>query len=281
MEDWTDFGSVYLSTAEPDQVLWWGTSDQMRRKNLKIIGGSLCDYLAATLQSAQEHQRVAPKLMPLIVQMDEIFQSDILGREFDVDPVTGFLAMHAYTMLLSSVREALSGHVVSTFPIVRAALESACYAYLIAHDPENGEVWLTRHESDATLKRCRKIFTVRRASEKLERKHPGMAEWVLDLYEASIDFGAHPNQKSVIGHLTDDGTADDSFHIFRLTGVYGHDSFEVNRALLACVETGQAVAFMLAACEEQHPLLSERIEVLQGWIDRKNEVVVEMERRAG
>ena len=103
-----------------------------------------------------------------------------------------------------------------------------------------------------------------------------MAEWVMALYEASIDFGAHPNQKSVVGHLTDGGTVDDEFQMFELTGVYGHDSWEVNRALLACVETGQAVAFMLAACADQHALLNERIEVLQAWIDRKNEVVEEI-----
>lgn len=243
---------------------------------MKITGGTLSDYLAATLESAQEHQKIAPELMPLVVQMDEVFQSEILGCDFDVDPATGVLAMHAYTMLLSSVREALSGHVVSTFPIVRAALESACYAYLIAKDPDKGVVWLDRHQSDAALKKCRNTFTAKRAAEELERSHPGMAEWVMALYEASIDFGAHPNQKSVVGHLTDGGTVDDEFQMFELTGVYGHDSWEVNRALLACVETGQAVAFMLAACADHHPLLNERIEVLQGWIDRKNKVVEEI-----
>lgn len=240
---------------------------------MKITAGTLSDYLAATLENAQDHQRVAPELMPLVVHMDEVFQGEILGCDFDVHPTTGLLAMHAYTMLLSSVREALSGHVVSTFPIVRAALESACYAYLIAQDPAMGEVWLNRHQSNAALNKCRKTFTAKRAAEALERSHPGMAEWVLALYEASIDFGAHPNQKSVVGHLADGGTVDGGYQMFELTGVYGCDSWEVNRALMACVETGQVVAFMLAACPKEHPLLNERIEILQGWVDRKNEVV--------
>lgn len=44
---------------------------------------------------------------------------------------------------------------------------------------------------------------------------------------------------------------DDQFG-FSLTGVQGHDSWQVNRELLVCVETGQAVAFLIAASIPGH-----------------------------
>lgn len=95
-------------------------------------------------------------------------------------------------------------------------------------------------------------------------------------YEASIDFGAHPNRKSVIDHLEDSGPAGDGLHGFELIGVYGSNSWQVNHALLACVEAGQAIAFLMAAAAENHPLINERLGVIQGWMDAKRQVLEEL-----
>ncbi|PCC99183.1 hypothetical protein [Halopseudomonas pelagia] len=243
---------------------------------MKFNAGTLQDYLVATLENAQDHAAEPPQLMYLVDQMDRIFQEEIFGREFNASPTAGVLVMNSYTMLLSGVRQALSGHVVSTFPITRTALESACYAFIIARDEKKADIWFQRHASKTAHKDCRDAFTVAKAVKELKAINSGMAEYVQAYYDASIDFGAHPNRKSVIDHLKDTGSIGEDLHGFELTGVYGRNSWYVNFALLACVEVGQAIAFLTAASTDNHPLIHERVEVFQAWMDAKNRMAEEI-----
>ncbi|EHN8936943.1 TPA: hypothetical protein ACVS3C_001238 [Enterobacter hormaechei] len=240
---------------------------------MKMNAGTLLDYLNATLENSNDHAQEHPQLMYMVLQMDQIFQKEIFDNEFDVSPITGFLAMNSYSMLLSAVGQALSGHLVAVFPIVRTALESACYAYLIAHNEAMEQIWLNRHKTESALHKCRKMFSVKKASNELKSISPEMAEYVMANYEAAIDFGAHPNNKAIFNHLTDMGEVDERFHGFQLTGVYGRNSWHVNYALLICTEVGQAIAFLLAACADKHPLIHDRLEVFTSWVDEKNRIV--------
>ncbi|MNV47054.1 hypothetical protein D3C71_1389090 [compost metagenome] len=243
---------------------------------MKIDAGTLNDYLSATLENAQNHTAEPPQLMFLVDQMDQIFHQEIFEHSFEVHPVVGLLVMNSYTLVLSAVRQALSGHVVSTYPIARAALESACYAFLIARDEAKADIWINRHNSESALQRCRKTFTAKNAANELRTIDPVMAEYVLAHYDASIDFGAHPNRKSVIEHVEDMGPVGDDLHGFSLVGVYGRNSWHVNHALLVCVEAGQAIAFLIAASVENHPLIHHRVSVFQDWMDAKNRMVEEL-----
>jgi len=243
---------------------------------LKINIGRVRDYLVATLENTQDHASEAPELMHLISDMDDVFHNEIFSIAISEEPTSNLLIINAYAMLLAGVREALSGHVVCVFPIVRAALESSCYAYLIANDAAKADIWLERHSSEDAVKRCRNVFTAKKAVDILRCSDPVMADYVWEFYEASIDFGAHPNTKSVIGHLSNSGPVGEGLHGFELTSVYGKNSWQVNHALLVCVEAGQAIAYMIAASIDNHPLIHERGEVFQRWIAEKNRLVEEL-----
>ncbi|MBS9759813.1 hypothetical protein [Pseudomonas mosselii] len=243
---------------------------------MKINVGRVRDYLVATLENTQDHANEAPELMHLIAGMDDIFHDEIFSIPLSQESTANLLIINAYTMLLAGVREALSGHVVCVFPIVRAALESACYAYLIANDATKADVWLERHSSENSLKKCRNVFTAKKAVELLKRSDPVMSEYIWGYYEASIDFGAHPNTKSVIGHLSDSGPVGEGLHGFEFTSVYGKNSWQVNHSLFVCVEAGQAIAYLIAASIDNHPLINERRTVFQDWIDAKNRMVEEV-----
>ncbi|CAK6462809.1 hypothetical protein KLEG_03092 [Klebsiella pneumoniae] len=243
---------------------------------MKVNAKSIHDYLRGTLENAQEHVTSPPKLMYLVEHMDEIFQKEILANGIEMHPTAGFLALNSYMMLLASVRQSLSGHTVPVFPILRTALESACYAYLIAVDNSKALIWLDRHKSQSALNECRKTFTVNKAANKLQERYAEMAEYVKAHYDASIDFGAHPNMKSIFNHLTKIDSPDNKFGAWKLTGVYGSNSRYINYTLLACVEVGQAIAFLIAASSDNHPLLNERLAVFQDWIDEKNKMADEI-----
>jgi hypothetical protein len=79
---------------------------------MKMNAGTLQDYLVATIENAQDHATEPPQLMFLVDQMDEIFQQEIFAQEYEASAFAALLAMNAYTLLLSAVRQALSGHVV-------------------------------------------------------------------------------------------------------------------------------------------------------------------------
>lgn len=236
---------------------------------MKIKAGNLNDYLQSTLENSNDHAQENPQLMHMIYRMDKLFHEEIFDHEFDVNPVAGFLVMNSYMMLLSAVRQALSGHTVSVFPIMRTALESACYAFLAAHDEELCKVWLNRHKSKNALQKCREKFTAKKAANQLKNLSPEMAEYVMAHYEASIDFGAHPNQKSILNHLKDIVKVEEGFQGFELVGVYNRNSWNVNFALFACAEVGQAIAFLFAASSKNHPLIHERLNIFQEWINEK------------
>lgn len=243
---------------------------------MKINAEGLSVYLKATSENIDDHFKQPPDLMHLVIQMDEIFQNEIFSHEFDANAFASFLGMNSYTILLSAVRQALSGHTVTVFPLVRTALESACYAYLIAHDKKAENMWLNRNKSKSALELCRKNLTVQKAKTHLMSLCPEMANFVKQLYDASIDHGAHPNRKAVFMNLSNGGEIDEKFHCFTFTGVYSANSWNVNYALLVCTEYGQAIAFLLAACVKKHPFLTDRLEIFQNWMYEKNKIADEL-----
>ena len=239
---------------------------------MQMTAGTLAEYLEATAGVAQGHAATPPQMMYLVEEMDAVFHREFFTRPTEMAPIAALLAMNAYTLLLGAVREALSGHVVLVFPAVRAALESACYALLVSQDEVNADIWLNRNRSAGYVKACRKLFTVENTIKVLQPIQPQMAEYVRGLYDASIDYGAHPNPLSIMDHFAPTGPQGEDEFGFSLTGVQGHNSWHVNRELLVCVETGQAVAFLIAASIPGHPLLNERPQDFDDWMARKNQM---------
>ncbi|WP_145129341.1 hypothetical protein [Pseudomonas sp. URMO17WK12:I11] len=243
---------------------------------MRLTAGRLIEYLKDTSENANEHAATPPQLMYMVDQMDQIFHEKVFSHPFDVHPFAAMLLLNSYTMLAGAVREALSGHIVCTYPIARTALESACYGFLIRSDNDMASIWMNRHKDKDSLKRCRQMFTVSNAVAALKPVSSEMADYVQGNYDASIDFGAHPNQRSILAHASAMATRVDSTEGFDMTVVYGVNSWHVNQALLTCVEVSQAIAFLIAASADHHPLLNERIDVLKDWFEEKNRMAEQL-----
>lgn len=236
---------------------------------MQMKAGKLNEYLKDTIENATDHAQSPPELMYLVDQMDQIFHEELFSHQLEVHPFAAMLLLNSYALLAGAVREALSGHVVCTYPIARAALESACYGFLIGSDDDTASIWKDRHKDKTSLRNCRNTFSVSKAVDALRGVSTEMAEYVQAHYDASIDFGAHPNQRSVLIHASyAEGT--DSAEAFDLSVVYGANSWQVNQALLVCVEVGQAIAYLIAATADHHPLLHDRVEVFKDWFKEKD-----------
>lgn len=243
---------------------------------MKIEIDTLLNYLKATLENHVHHAKEEPDLMWMIHEMDRIFHQEIFAHKYDANAATMLLAMNSYMMLSNAVLQALSGHQVAVLPVARAALESACYAYLTSSDNKMSEVWFNRDKSKTATDNCRKAFTIGATVAKLRCISPDMADYLKKTYDLSIEYGAHPNIKAISHHLRDRSVVADKFRAFSHIGVYGENSYQVNGALLLCVDVGQAIAFLLSASAKDHPFINKRKDVFQNWMDEKNQITDEI-----
>lgn len=83
---------------------------------------------------------------------------------------------------------------IDSYPLQRSCLESAGYAMLMASTPELDKRWLNRDEDEDVKNQ----FSNRRVREAIKAKDEKVATAYQGLYERTIDFGAHPNEKSVV-----------------------------------------------------------------------------------
>jgi hypothetical protein len=106
-------------------------------------------------------------------------QKDLLTGEQEVTPTAAFLFMNSYMLYQSSIATALTGHAAAIYPLLRTALESACYGYVMRKDTAIEGLWLNRHDSEAATKAAGKAFTpaVNDAADGIGKanSHPGTA----------------------------------------------------------------------------------------------------------
>src|SRR5688572_19032190 len=141
-------------------------------------------------------------LFELTKEIDALIR-DMCGCVDVNRPFPLFLGMNAYYLFLASVRSAISGHVSGVFPLARAGLESACYAFLMKDDSALESIWTNRDRNDQQRTACRRAFTsaVKDAGQKLRSVQPDIGNYLQELYDAAITFGAHPNFMAVVPHL--------------------------------------------------------------------------------
>lgn len=210
------------------------------------VKGSLQEYLDAGNANTK------------VFLVDEIFSAalnrvyDFYARELFIEgnglkAPASFLCMNAFMLWLASLRMALTGHASATFPLFRTALESACYAYLVQKDEVKESVWLARNNSEKDMVACRGTFTsaAREVTKAINAVQAGSGDIVLEMYESAIDFGAHPNTKSVLSHIRSEPDTDKEFWRLQLVGIHHHEATEAKRSLLAALEFAWTIALII------------------------------------
>jgi hypothetical protein len=149
-------------------------------------------------------------------------------------------------MFLGAARMALSGHPAAVFPLMRAALESASYGYLMEQQPGLSEVWGNRHRSEPDKRACRNAFTFDKAIKGLAYKAPDIERVAKEAYESAIDYGAHPNPKGVFGHISINEDRPDGMVAVTHISLYGSDQPETIRGICACLDFGFVIIAIIA-----------------------------------
>jgi len=207
---------------------------------------SLEDYFEAGDSNTKEF--LADKVFVAAVNRTyEFFASELFVKGNGLKAAASVLALNSFMLWMASLRMALTGHAAASFPLFRTALESACYGYLIQKDEAKERLWLARHSSEKDTAACRGAFTpaVREVAKAINTVQPGSGDIILQIYENAIDYGAHPNTKSVLPNLRSEPDTDPKFWRLQLVGVHNHNDTEARRSLLAALEYAWVIALII------------------------------------
>ena len=111
--------------------------------------------------------------------------------------ICAVLLQRAHLQFLAGSEAACSGQLYPCMAIHRSAMEAAGYAAVFRQDKEAFEVWINRHENEESLKKARRTITTSKVKEALSQYEKSLETAYTKLYELSIDFGAHPNERGI------------------------------------------------------------------------------------
>jgi hypothetical protein len=160
------------------------------------------------------------------------------------------LAFRAHSAYRTAAQLALAGQLPEAYMVIRGALESALYAIHLSVHPEMYFVWLARVRDAVGRKGCRNEFVYGNIKRSLEARDSALARQVGELYERTIDYGAHPNVASVLGSLRieDCGHLGESYNMCYLAG----DGDEYELAWRDVARAGLLIIDMFASVFPDH-----------------------------
>lgn len=114
--------------------------------------------------------------------------------------------LRAHSSYLTAVSLGMSGQVPESYAILRLSLENALYGFYLSKNDALKETWLRRHDSQASKKKVRDDFKFGLLLGTIKTEDNAQANVVNTLYERTIDYGAHPNERALMQtlHITED-----------------------------------------------------------------------------
>jgi hypothetical protein len=235
------------------------------------LGDGLRQYVATADECQQELLSSEGPLVAVLLRYDDYFRRDLWQHAPLPQAFTLLLFLNAYQLFLAGARVALSGHPAAVFPLMRTALESASYGFLLQQQPELSAIWSNRHRTEADKKACRKAFTFEKAIAGVKDKAPDVYRLANEAYEGAIDYGAHPNLKGVFGHVTIDDHRPDGMVAVSHASLYGAQHPETMQGLGACLDFGFLIIGIVALAS---PTIRENLAAeLQALNDAKNAAI--------
>ena len=175
----------------PEQPAGWGDDD-------------LTKYLDNSRHNAFATYSNLRKEYLLLSEIDVVFHKAIEYLFNTNQPFAAFFLLRAHSSFLAGSRLSMSGQVPEGYACLRLALENALYGLYLTNKPESQETWFGRHDSEASKKAMREKFKVGTLFKTLREVNKTAADATEQLYERTIDYGAHPNERALMQILNID-----------------------------------------------------------------------------
>ena len=139
----------------------------------------------------------------LLQKADEIFADacELMSWKKLDSFITHSLFCRARGCFFGAVRLSCSGQLTETWILLRALIENSLYGFYIFGNLERAEIWVNRHKSEDSRNNCRDTFAVGKIFRELGERSAGIAQEAHDFYNRSIDWGGHPNERSLFPNI--------------------------------------------------------------------------------
>jgi hypothetical protein len=146
-----------------------------------------------------------------------------------------FFCYRAHANYRAATGLALAGQAYESFVVDRACLESALYGFFVSHVEGAAETWLDRHENPEALEKMKRTFTARATIASLKAAAPQWGNAAEQLYEITINLGAHPNPQGLLGSAEMEHSSEGvKFSTVYLTD----DTVQLQAGLKVCAQAG-------------------------------------------
>jgi hypothetical protein len=177
----------------------------------------------------------------ILSTIDSCFDKITTNLSITTEVLEPLFLIRSHSAYRAGCQLAMSGQSTESFCVLRSCLEFGLYGLHIANDGNLGEIWLKRHETEESLKRVRGKFSNRAVIESLRTLDETLHETVKVLYERTIDYGGHPNERSITSNLT--MKVDDEDLKIRQYSLAG-DSLVLEHGLKSAAQIGLSALYM-------------------------------------
>jgi len=161
--------------------------------------------LRTFLDDAHHNTKVVEQDFGVLFQkLDAISRaySQLIGLlDFSSDWFLVFFVLRSHSSFLAGATLATSTQVPDSYGAARSVLENTIYAFYLWRHKDLLETWIKRQEDDDTKKRVRDSFKHGTMLTELEQYDGQYGKVYRQLYEDTIDMGAHPNVNSILSNI--------------------------------------------------------------------------------
>lgn len=138
----------------------------------------------------------------LLQQISQTYEDVLALRPLTHRGPILFTAM-AHASYLASVQLSTSGQLPTSYMASRGTLEASIYGWWVNKRPELKKIWSSRHESEAAKQLVKNSFKIGEIRTALRRQQPAIEHQFGDVYDRTIDMGAHPNSLALWTNMTE------------------------------------------------------------------------------
>lgn len=163
------------------------------------------DELSKFLQAARDNQNATFFLKraetDLLIAIDAEFVKVSASWINPPSEILAMLFLRCQAAFRTASGLAMSGQAAEAYVQCRAMLEYAAYAVHIHLDPSRGMAWLNRHQGAAGMKASKDAFKHIDVAASVTKANRHAGKRFEDMYQKMIDWGGHPNERSVTGNM--------------------------------------------------------------------------------
>ncbi len=186
------------------------TAESTKPLPSKWAADSLSDHIDAAFGNSLATFVHKKPQYSILLTVDNCFLEITQNLSVTGELLEPLFLIRSHSAFRAGCQLAMSGQCTESFCVFRSCLEFALYGLSIAKNKSLGEIWLHRHRDDESNKQVRREFSYRAVISVLKDVDPELCKTVNMLYERTIDFGGHPNERSITSNITmnmDDGDA--------------------------------------------------------------------------